>query len=367
MPNPWTLLLTVGGGDPMRPVGGVPLVRRLVLEAQRTFAETFVVCGSSPEMDRVLDDPRITLKRLPDVPTHGVTLELPAHCLVHRQTFLALQQLQPSPGALPERLTLDALPPPSDTPYWFAPIAVVDANAAKQAERALFRSLRKREDGWTARWLNRYISLAISRYLARTRLHPNQLSFAILLVGLFGAYLASLGTYATMALGALLFQLQSILDGCDGELSRVTFRGSYLGEWLDTIGDDITNYSFFVGAAIGLYRNTGSTLYLVAGAVTLCSGLLASGLEYRYLLSIHSGDLLKYPLSQATTSQSGRFGSIAPLFKRDTFVFLTLIAALFDVLGAALVAFSVGALGVLASVLSTEMRLARERKASRTT
>jgi phosphatidylglycerophosphate synthase len=364
MPVPWTLLLKVGGGDPMRRIGGVPLVLRLVLDAQRAGATSLAIDGATPNIDQLLADARVTLRRLSEVPDDSLVVEVPAHALVHRQSFVDWPQALTEPV---RNAGLEVLSLPKDAPFWFAPILVVDAASTQRAERALFRSLRKREDGWTARWLNRYISLAISRYLARTRLHPNQLSIAILLVGLFGSYLASLGTYATMVLGAFLFQMQSVLDGCDGELSRVTYRGSYLGEWLDTIGDDITNYSFFVGAAIGLFRSTGSTLYLVAGGIMLGCGLLGSGLEYRYLLSIHSGDLLKYPLSQATTSQSGRFGFIAPLFKRDTFVLLTLAAALLDVLGAALVVFAVAAVGVCVSVLSTEMRLSRERKASQAT
>ena len=44
----------------------------------------------------------------------------------------------------------------------------------RAAERALFRSLRKPQDGWTSRHLNRYISLSISRWLVKTPLRPNQ-------------------------------------------------------------------------------------------------------------------------------------------------------------------------------------------------
>jgi hypothetical protein len=51
------------------------------------------------------------------------------------------------------------------------------------------------------------------------------------------------------------------------------------------------------------------------------------------------------------------------LFKRDTFVFLTWVAALTSVVGAALVVFAIGAVGVMVSVLMTEARLAKERKA----
>jgi hypothetical protein len=111
-----------------------------------------------------------------------------------------------------------------------------------------------------------------------------------------------------------------------------------------------------------LYQFSSSPLYLVTGAVILFSGVISSGLEYRYLIKIGSGDLLKYPLSQSTNqSQSGGLLSrLMPLFKRDTFVFLTLLAAIAGLLGPMLVVFSLGALGILISVLLTERRLARE-------
>lgn len=359
MPKPWTLILQLGDADAQRRVGGLSLALRLILDAQRAGANCVVVEGRVGATLADLNDPRVTLPEVEAPPSDQVAIAVDAHCLMHRQTFHCFD---PGRHQAPTRLTLSDLPRPVDVPYWFDPIPVIDAASAARAERLLFRSLRKREDGWTSRWLNRYVSLAISRHLAKTSLQPNHLSIGILAIGLLGAYLASLGGYWMMLLGAFLFQMQSILDGCDGELSRVTHRGSYLGEWLDTIGDDVTNYSFFVGAAIGLYRDSNSPLFLVAGAIVLFSGMIGSGLEYRYLLSIHSGDLLKYPLSQATTSQSGPFGAIAPLFKRDTFVFLTLVAAAVNLLSVTLVAFAVAALGVLGSVLATERRLARERK-----
>ena len=166
-------------------------------------------------------------------------------------------------------------------------------------------------------------------------------------------------------MGAFLFQAQSVLDGCDGEMSRVTHRGSRTGEWLDTVGDDLTNYGFFAGAALGLYQVTHNPLYLVAGAVTVVSGLIGSGLEYRYLIKIGSGDLLKYPLSQG--QGTGKLSFIQPLFKRDTFVFMTLCAAALSWVGPMLCVFAAGAVGVLIAVLQTELRLAREAREAETT
>lgn len=252
--------------------------------------------------------------------------------------------------------------PPPEHAFAFAAIDVVDDASADLAERALFRSLRKPQDGWTSRHLNRHVSLWISRRLVRTRLTPNQVSVGILGVGLVGAWLAAQGTYETLVLGAFLFQAQSILDGCDGEMSRVTYRGSLLGEWLDTVGDDLTNYGFFAGAALGLHARMEGLLYLGAGAVTVGAGVTASLIEYRYLAKIGSGDLLKYPTSQMTSEGTGPFGFIAPLFKRDSFVLITFLAALLDLVGPMLVVFAAASLGILGNVLAAEVRMARERR-----
>jgi len=156
-----------------------------------------------------------------------------------------------------------------------------------------------------------------------------------------------------------LFQAQSVLDGCDGEMSRVTYRGSHLGEWLDTIGDDLTNYGFFAGAAVGLHARYGGSLYLVAGGVILFCGLTASFFEYRYLLKIGSGDLLKYPTSRTASDGKGLLAAIAPLFKRDTFVFLVLVAAILDLTGPMLIVFALAAIGILANVLAAEVSMRR--------
>jgi CDP-L-myo-inositol myo-inositolphosphotransferase len=199
--------------------------------------------------------------------------------------------------------------------------------------------------------------LFLSRQLVKTRLRPNQISVGILAIGILGAFAAANGTNGGLIAGAALLQTQSVLDGCDGEVSRITYRGSKTGEWLDTIGDDLSNYGFFAGAAWGLHQITHAALYLLAGATIVLSGALASGLEYRYLIKIGSGDLLKYPLSQG--EGTGIFASITPLFKRDTFVLLTLVAALGGVLGPVLVVFALAAIGVLISVLLTELRLRR--------
>jgi phosphatidylglycerophosphate synthase len=331
----------------------------LALDAQAGGA-CAVVLGEDPsELAKLLADPRLRTPLEPTVRPGARSVRVPASFVVHRQLFRLLDAARDDDG---ER-DLARDPFPIDVPFGFEALDVKDAASARRAERALFRALRKPQDGWTSRWLNRYVSLFFSRFLVKTPLRPNQVSIGILAVGLFGAWLAARGGYWNMALGAFLFQMQSILDGCDGEMSRITHRGSLTGEWLDTVGDDLTNYGFFGATGYGLWITTGSALYLVAGAVTVGCGLLASGIEYRYLIKIGSGDLLKYPMSAAgSEAQGGLFAAIQPLFKRDTFVFLTFLAALGGQLGPMLVVFSLGGIGILISVFAAELRMARERR-----
>jgi phosphatidylglycerophosphate synthase len=350
------LVLGRPSGDPRRRVGGLSLALRLALDAQRASAHGVVCSEDSGISASELADARLTLPIFGMAPAGARRITVGASLLAHRGTLAALAE-RDGDGAL-----VPGTEAPAGTHFGFAVIDVVDAASARSAERALFRSLRKPQDGWTARWLNRYVSLSLSRHLVKTPLSPNQVSVGILAVGLYGAYLASKGTYWSMLAGAVLFQAQSILDGCDGEMSRVSYRGSLLGEWLDTIGDDLTNYAFFAGTAIGLHARTGNALYLVAGAITVGSGVTGSLIEYRYLAKIGSGDLLKYPTSQTATTGSGVLAAIAPLFKRDTFVFLTLVAAALDLLGPMLIVFAVAALGILANVLAAEAKMARERR-----
>ncbi|NLE85564.1 MAG: CDP-alcohol phosphatidyltransferase family protein [Myxococcales bacterium] len=371
--DPWLLVFTPSTGDPARIVAGLPLALRLALDAGAAGMAGIVLPEDPSErasLERLLDDARLRLPLLERAPAGASTIAVPPNWLVHRQLLRQVVTGGPlleggAPARLepagPQHVDLSRRPLRPDVPFSFEPIEVTDAASARRAEGHAFRALRKPQDGWTARWLNRYLSLPLSRLLVRTPLTPNQVSVGILAIGLCGAYLASRGDYASMAWGAFLFQMQSVLDGCDGEMSRITHRGSLTGEWLDTVGDDLTNYSFYFGAAWGLFQATGWTPYLAAGLVVVSCGFIASGLEYRYLVRIGSGDLLKYPLS-AGEGQSKLMAAIQPLFKRDTFVFLTFLAALAGWLGPMLIVFAAGAVGVLVNVLKTELRLAREQR-----
>jgi phosphatidylglycerophosphate synthase len=147
-------------------------------------------------------------------------------------------------------------------------IRVTDESSRKQAEDAVFAQLLRGDLGLVARYLNKPVSFRITRYLlCHLPFTPNQITVAAALVGLCGCALVATGHRWLMILGFFLAHAQSVLDGCDGELARVRFQQSKMGEWLDTFVDEALNIVLFACTGIGLYRATGSRLALWAGLV----------------------------------------------------------------------------------------------------
>jgi choline kinase/phosphatidylglycerophosphate synthase len=213
--------------------------------------------------------------------------------------------------------------------------------ALREAERRLLRSLRKPTDGIVSRTLNRPVSLAISRRLCRTRVRPNQVTLFTFLVGCAAAGLAAQGEYLFSLLGALLYQAKSVLDGVDGEIARLKFQGSRVGEWLDTLGDDSSNLLFYAAVSLGAFRVTGDPLYLYLGGAGVLLAALCSGLMYYWVWTrLRSGDLLKFRwfFEKGPGGGLGTRGlsRLKYLVKQDFFVLFFLVLAVFGVLRVAL-------------------------------
>ena len=119
--------------------------------------------------------------------------------------------------------------------FW---IDVDDPAAFHKAEQALLKRLRdKPNDGPVARYLNRAISVRISRYLVQGDMTPNQISLFSFLCSVLAAGLFALGGYVALLLGGVLAQFASIIDGCDGEVARLKYQSSDFGGWFDAVLD----------------------------------------------------------------------------------------------------------------------------------
>lgn len=106
-------------------------------------------------------------------------------------------------------------------------------------------------------WVNSFFSKYISAFLAKTNVTPNQISVAGLSVGLFSGYEFSRGDYLGGLFGGLLLAFTAIWDCCDGDIARLKFMESELGEKLDTICDNLINVFIFTGIMLGIARAEG--------------------------------------------------------------------------------------------------------------
>lgn len=157
--------------------------------------------------------------------------------------------------------------PVSDAPG----VAVFSSRTALEAERELVRRSGKDTDGIYSRF-NRWLSRPAVRFLARTPVTPNVVTFAGLGVALLSAYCFAQGYWAAYVLGALLFFVSVLFDEIDGMLARITFRESAFGCWLETFVDYASYVLLFAGMTLGLYRQSGR-LWLGAGGVLLLGAL----------------------------------------------------------------------------------------------
>ena len=121
----------------------------------------------------------------------------------------------------------------------------------------LFSNTAKSQDGIVSRFVNRPISRAVSRFLVRLPLLPNQWTLIAMAIPIAGTLLLLRGDYFGFAVGAILFQLHSVLDGCDGEIARAKYLESPSGQRLDGLCDRFTTLLYAVALGFGLSRQNG--------------------------------------------------------------------------------------------------------------
>ncbi len=375
--------------DPKAQIAGLPLLLRAVLTLQRAGVARIVVAlpeEARPDFDEVKAEPRVTAD-LQFTPLAADASPLSAcpkgeRCLLACYEWLgppslyramlddeadslcamgsdragSLMILTPSEGtdltlaALTDR---DDMSPFDTTAHW-----LIDASTPggqREATRALFEDCRKPVDGIVSRHLNRHLSLFLSRHVVGLPISPNMMTAATFGVAVIAAAFATQGSYQAVAIGAVLMQLNSILDGCDGELARVRFEGSKLGQWLDTVGDDLSNIVFWAALGFGAQAiQPYGSYYALGGWIAAASNAFAAIANYLMLAKIGSGDF--YALSRPDAPPSaGVLGATVQFFetilKQDFFLFLVMVLALAGVLQQALPVIAIG--GVITMIHST--------------
>src|SRR5207248_7553288 len=111
----------------------------------------------------------------------------------------------------------------------------------------------KPQDGFVSRFLNRPISRFITRFLLKLPIHPDAWTLSIFILPVLGCFFLVRGDYGSIVIGAALFQVYSILDGCDGEIARAKNLESRRGEFLDHFCDLLGSLLFVVALGFGLH------------------------------------------------------------------------------------------------------------------
>lgn len=166
-----------------------------------------------------------------------------------------------------------------------------DESDVVRAEGWLLRGSGKSRDGFISRYLNRSISRAVSQFLLKTPITPNLWTVLITAFPVIGFLFLIRGTYPGFVIGALLFNVHSILDGCDGEIARAKYLDSEKGPGVDAIGDLIALLLFSIGLGFGLFRSPQQNA--VGQWVFLTEGVLASVFITLRLGPDHVLDLLR--------------------------------------------------------------------------
>jgi archaetidylinositol phosphate synthase len=105
----------------------------------------------------------------------------------------------------------------------------------------------------------------VVRALYKTRVTPNQVTGASIIVGFIAALVYLKDTPTAVACAGLLVTAKDILDSADGQLARAKQQYSRRGRFLDSIGDVVVNAALF--GSIGYV--------LVARGESLSYGILA--------------------------------------------------------------------------------------------
>jgi phosphatidylglycerophosphate synthase len=267
-------------GDPNAVVAGLPVLLRQLLSLQDAGITDVEVGGGVPAQWK--EDSRLTLsvtsagppvRRSADQPELIGRIGLVWHPAIPKR----LAQGSQSTDIERARLASGEFVVTTETPA-----------ARDQAERLLLKTLFKPTDGIVSRKLNRHISLQVTRGLLKWPVTPNEMTVVAALFGLGAIVVVGMRGTPGFIPGALLLLVQSILDGCDGEISRLKYLRSRLGEWLDQIFDDVVNVGYFAAVGYTLYR-AGSVPAGWITAVGVISHLVYQAALYAALLTRGGG------------------------------------------------------------------------------
>ncbi|NOZ86454.1 MAG: CDP-alcohol phosphatidyltransferase family protein [Deltaproteobacteria bacterium] len=210
---------------------------------------------------------------------------------------------------------------------------VSDTDSARQAEWGMLKALQFRPGGLIAKYLNRPISIRFSRHLVNSPVTPNMTTIFAFFVGAAGIAFVFAGGWLNTVIGGLLLQINSVLDGIDGELARIRLQQSKFGAYLDSVCDEVLNAMLFAAIGYNLYSASGNELYLAAGifagVMAFTYALIDWHCNIRHGLGFYWWFEAYKPRKKVQRSTSP-FAYFKKLFWKESYLFLFLIFGLLN-------------------------------------
>lgn len=200
-----------------------------------------------------------------------------------------------------------------------SPMGTAAPRVSPPAVRTFMECLRRLEEAQKpgvgvpayTRWVNR----RLARYAAATavslRLSPNMVTAGSAALSLFGLLFVILmpPSLSTGLTSALCLAAGYVLDSADGQVARVTERGSPAGEWLDHVVDAIRTPAIHLAVLAGLALHVGVPPVVMAVPLLYC--LLSAG---HFMSQILAEQLVRVHGSHARTdSESSPLHSLVRL------------------------------------------------------
>lgn len=213
----------------------------------------------------------------------------------------------------------------------------------REVKNRLLRNLTKPADGWVSRHINRRFSKPLSRVLAYTPVTPTMITAMNGLVAFAPVFFMYQGGYRNWLIGAVIYQLASILDGVDGELARLKMQHSRFGQWLDTVIDFTSGVALLLALAFGVQRTDPISILPVAGYMAVLAGVLSIiSLSFYVVRTGFGGNFrINYSFYDSDSRWARFMLSIKFLGQRDFYIFFFLLLAVAGLLPWALVYFAV--------------------------
>jgi phosphatidylglycerophosphate synthase len=171
--------------------------------------------------------------------------------------------------ALAERATPEGYEVPTELPEGMPGFLLPARNRAERGRgaKALRNACRKpvEDAGAVSALVLQHIALQISRPISHLPVTPNAVTITAFFIGLATLPFFIDGSRNAILIASCMLMVNNVMDDLDGEIARIKYRFSSLGERLDHVADMILGVLLPAPVGIGLHHATGYAFWEVLG------------------------------------------------------------------------------------------------------